>query len=88
MAWTINYTDTAKKQLRKLDKATARRIVNYLDSRVATQANPRTIGKALRGKLGEFWRFRIGDFRMICKIEDEVLTVLVVRIGHRKKIYQ
>lgn len=88
MAWTIKYTDTAKKQLRKLEKGAAKRIVNYLDSRIATQPNPRTSAKALRGELGDFWRFRIGDFRVICTIEDEELTVLVVRIGHRKNIYQ
>jgi len=88
LAWTIKYTDTAKKQLRKLEKGAAKRIVNYLDSRIATQPNPRTSAKALRGELGDFWRFRIGDFRVICTIEDEELTVLVVRIGHRRNIYQ
>lgn len=88
MVWTIDYTDTAKGQLRKLDKPVARRIVDYMDQRIAEAANPRQIGKALTGPLGDFWRYRVGDCRVICDIQDDVLRVLVVQIGHRREIYR
>ncbi len=88
MAWTVEYTDTAKGQLRKLDKQTARRIVDYMDARVAGSDDPRSAGKALTGPLGGLWRYRIGDYRVICELRDEVLVVLVLRIGHRKAVYR
>ncbi len=87
MAWTINYTDTVKGQLRKLDKQTARRILNYMDNRISGQDNPRACGKALTGSLGGLWRFRVGDCRIICDIQDETVVILVLKIGHRSKIY-
>ncbi len=70
MAWTIDYTDTAKQQLRKLDKHMARRIVDFMDERIAGLENPRSSGKALTGPLGGFWRYRVGDFRVVCDIQD------------------
>lgn len=88
LAWTIEYTDGAKRQLKKLDKSTARRIVDHLDDRVAGGADPRAQGEALRGKLGEFWKYRIGDYRVVASIEDERLCVLVVRVGHRREVYR
>lgn len=88
MAWKIEYTDTARTQLRKLDKQTARRILDYMDERVAGADDPRRLGKALTGPLGGLWRYRIGDWRVICDIEDDILRVLVVRIGDRKDIYR
>ncbi|MCL2658820.1 MAG: type II toxin-antitoxin system RelE/ParE family toxin [Betaproteobacteria bacterium] len=88
MAWTIDYADTAKRQLRKLDKQTARRIVDFMDERIATAENPRSTGKALTGPLGNFWRYRVGDCRLICDIQDGALRVLVVQIGNRREIYQ
>ena len=84
MAWTIDYAETAKKQLRKLDKQTARRILDYLDERIANAQNPRDTGKALTGPLGIFWRYRVGEYRIICYIQDGRLRVLVVQIGNRK----
>jgi mRNA interferase RelE/StbE len=88
LAWTIEYSDVARTQLRKLDKAAARRILNYMDTRIAPLNDVRQVGKALRGPLGEFWRFRVGDFRVICELHDKVLRVLVVRIGDRKDVYR
>jgi len=88
LAWTIEYTDTAKEQLRKLDKQAARRIVDFMDERVAGSANPRSTGKALTGPLGNFWRYRVGDYRVICDIRDDAVRVLVVRIGNRKEVYR
>ncbi|MDR2000037.1 MAG: type II toxin-antitoxin system RelE/ParE family toxin [Zoogloeaceae bacterium] len=88
MAWTIDYTDTAKTQLRKLDRSAARRIVDFMDERVAGAANPRQTGKALSGPLGDLWRYRVGDYRILCDIQDGALRVLVVQLGNRDKIYR
>jgi mRNA interferase RelE/StbE len=88
LAWAIDYADTAKGQLRKLDKQTARRIVDFMDERVAGQENPRSTGKALTGPLGSFWRYRVGDYRVICDIQDGALRVLVVQVGNRREVYR
>ena len=88
MAWTIDYTATARKQLLKLDKQTSRRIIDFMDERVASKSNPRNTGKALTGPLGDFWRYRVGDYRVICDIQDGSLRVLVVEIGNRRDIYR
>lgn len=88
MAWAIEYTDVARRQLRKLDKPSARRILDYMDQRIAPLEDVRTLGKALRGPLGEFWRYRVGEYRIICELHDKELRVLVVRIGNRKDVYR
>ncbi len=88
MAWAIDYTATAKRQLQKLDKHTARRILDFMDKRVSLLEEPRSTGKALRGPLGDFWRYRIGDCRVICDVQDSAVRVLVVRVGNRKEIYR
>lgn len=87
MAWTIKYTDTAINLLRKLDKQSAKRIIDYLEQRVAVLDDPRLSGKILTGPLGGLWRYRVGDYRVLCEIQDKVVCVLVLRVGHRKKIY-
>lgn len=88
MAWTIEYAESTKVFLRKLDKQQARRIVDYMDERVATLNDPRSTGKALAGPLGGLWRYRVGDFRVVCDIQDGALRVLVIKIGNRKDVYQ
>jgi len=88
LAWTIEYAESAKKQLRKLDKASARRIADFMDERIAPSDDPRGIGKALKGDLGDLWRYRVGDFRVFCAIQDKVLTVLVLQIGNRREVYR
>lgn len=88
MAWTIDYTDTAKGQLRKLDKQTARRIMDFMDERVAGLENLRSTGKSLTGPLGGLWRYRVGDYRVICDLQDAALRVLVVQVGNRREIYR
>ena len=87
MAWTIDYTDTAKSQLKKLDKTSARRIVDYMDKRIAS-ADPRRVGQALTGPLGKLWRYRVGVFRVVCDIQDESVRVLVVRVAKRDQAYR
>ena len=86
--WTIEYTATARSRLRKLDRQMARRIVDTMDERVAQLEDPRNLGKALTGPMGDLWRYRVGDCRVICEIQDDALRVLVVRVGSRDKVYR
>ena len=89
MAWKIEFTETALRQLQKLDKKISLRIQNFLRDRIGSIENPRSIGEALQGeRLGEFWRYRVGDYRLICRIEDNRVVVLVLRVGHRRDIYR
>jgi mRNA interferase RelE/StbE len=89
MAWRIEYDAGAEKDLSKLDRQVAQRIVKFLGKRVAKLDDPRTIGEALRGsKLGEFWKYRVGDYRIIAEIQDKLLIVYVVEIGNRKEVYR
>ena len=89
MAWIIKYSDSARKQLKKLDKQSAIRILDFMDERISEGDNPRSIGKVLAGpKLGTYWRYRVGDYRIICDIQDSQLCVLVIEIGNRKEIYR
>ena len=85
MAWTIEYSHTAKEQLRKLDRQTARRILDYAEERLAFRDNPRELGKALSGHLGALWRYRVGNYRLICDIQDSASKILVLRIGKRNR---
>lgn len=89
MAWRIEYTDSVEKQFRKLDLQVAKRILTYLRERLAPLDNPRALGEALHGSdLGHLWKYRVGDWRIIAEIKDDVMTVLVVRIGNRREIYR
>lgn len=87
--WTIEYLASVRKDVRKLDPPVCKRIREFLEERVADLEDPRSIGEALKGsELGDFWKYRVGDYRIICSIEDAVLRVLVVRIGNRREIYR
>ena len=89
MGWTIELDRAAVRDLRKLDQQTARRILAFLHGRVGVLDNPRSIGEALKGsRLGEFWKYRVGDYRVIACIEDSAVRVLVVRIGNRRHVYR
>ena len=89
MVWTIKFDDASQKDLAKLDRQTAYRIITFMRERVAVLDDPRSIGDALKGsKLGEFWKYRVGDYRIIASIEDSVLRIYVVRIGNRREVYR
>jgi mRNA interferase RelE/StbE len=89
LTWQIDLTASAAKQLSKLDRREARRITMFLRERIGTLDDPRTLGKPLAGpQLGEFWRYRVGDYRLICDVQDEALIVLVIEIGNRRDIYR
>ncbi len=89
MAWRIELSQTAEKQLEKLDRPVAKRIRDFLRGRLMTLDDPRSIGEALKGaRLGELWKYRAGDYRIIARIEDGQLTILIVRIGNRREVYR
>jgi len=89
MAWKVELDSAAERDLDALDPQTAKRILVFLHSRIATLEDPRSIGGALKGsKLSEFWKYRVGDYRIISRIEDDVLRILVVRIGNRREVYR
>ena len=89
MAWKIEISVQVHRELSKLDPQQSKRILKFLHERLAPLQNPRSLGQALQGsKLGEFWKYRVGDYRLIGKIEDDRLVVLVLRVGHRREIYR
>jgi mRNA interferase RelE/StbE len=89
MAWSIKIRPKAERQLDQLDPQVARRIIRFLLERVASLENPRSIGEALKGtELGELWKYRVGDYRIIASIEDNLVCILVVRIGNRREVYR
>ena len=89
MAWRIELTATAARQIGKLDKSEAKRITTFLRQRLATLDDPRSTGKALTGpQLGAYWRHRVGNYRIICDIQDGSLCVLVIEVGNRREIYR
>jgi len=89
MAWQVELSSLARKNLDELDPQHARRILAFLHERVSALDDPRSIGEALKGsKLGAFWKYRVGDWRIIASIEDGTLRILVVRIGNRKEVYR
>ena len=89
MAWKIEFAPEVVRELSKLDAQIVRRILKFLRARVAKLENPRSVGAALKGStLGEFWKYRVGDYRVICRIEDDAVLILVLRVGHRREIYR
>jgi len=85
--WTIEFDAAAEREFNRLDKTVALRISKFLFQRLARLENPRQIGECLQGQLSDYWKYRVGDYRLICSIEDERLVVVVIRVGHRREIY-
>jgi mRNA interferase RelE/StbE len=88
MSYAVEISDIALGDLKKLDSTDRRKVLKYINGVLSRINDPRLLGKALTGNLGEFWRYRAGNFRIICKIYDAKLTVLVVKIAHRKSVYK
>ena len=88
MAWRIEFLPAAEKELAKLGRPEAKRITQTLKTRIAPLDDPRKLGTALAGELGGLWRWRIGDYRVVARIEDERITILVVRVAHRREVYR
>ena len=89
MIWTVEYLASISKDVKKLDAQTRLGIRNFIEAKLAKSKNPRELGRALKGsELADLWRYRVGDYRILCKITDNKLTILVVTIGHRKEVYK
>lgn len=89
MAWKIEFAQSASKTLDKIDREAARRIAKFLFERLAPLENPRSIGEALQGpKLGKYWKYRVGDWRLIASIEDQSVRIIIVEIGNRREVYR
>ena len=88
MVWTIEIARTAEKQIKKLDRPAQKSIVRFLRDRLKPAENPRQWGKPLHGDRRGLWRYRVGDYRLICDIQDERITVLVLEVAHRKDVYR
>ncbi|MDL2207377.1 type II toxin-antitoxin system RelE/ParE family toxin [Desulfovibrio sp. OttesenSCG-928-M16] len=88
MAWKVEITPAANAELKKLGTAGAQRILKFLFKRLQNRENPREIGEALKGNLRDFWRYRVGDYRILCRLNDGAITVFVVHIAHRREVYK
>jgi mRNA interferase RelE/StbE len=89
MAWKVELDPAAERELDKLDQQIARRILKFLHERVALLTDPRSIGEALKGsKLGDLWKYRVGDYRLIADLQDGKLRILIIRIGNRREVYR
>ena len=86
--WTVEFDERARRELRKLAAETQRMILRFLRERIAGSSDPRQFGKALRRNLAGLWRFRVEHYRLICRLEDRRLVVLVLKVGHRKDVYE
>ena len=85
--WTLSFTETSLKQIAKLNSSDQHRIFDYLETRIVTSNNPKTLAKPLKGKRRKFWRFRVGDYRIIADILDQQVVIQIVQVGHRREIY-
>jgi mRNA interferase RelE/StbE len=85
--YSLRFTHEALKDLKKFDPMIRKMLLSWIDKNLSQLENPRTLGKPLKGKLKEFWRYRVGDYRLLCAIEDQVLVLLVITVRHRKEAY-
>jgi mRNA interferase RelE/StbE len=88
MAWAIEFDTAAQRELNKLDPTISRRILKFLLERVAKLEDPRQIGERLQGRLHHLWKYRVGDYRVLCSFKQEILVVLMLEIGHPREIYK
>ena len=89
MTWRIEFLPAAARELDRVDRPDRQRILGFLRDRLAPREDPRSLGEALRGpELGKYWKYRVGQYRIICDIRDDRILILVVRIGHRREVYR
>jgi mRNA interferase RelE/StbE len=88
LAWKIEFVPAAAKEIKKLGRTEAARIIATLETRIAVLQDPRTLGSALTGDFAGLWRWRIADYRLIARIDDDRITILVVRVAHRREVYR
>lgn len=88
MTWTVEISDVAERQLRKLDRPIQKRIIDWIDDRIEGCKDPRHFGEPLKGDRAGFWRYRSGEYRVLCDIQDEKVVILVLTVGHRRQVYR
>lgn len=88
LGWTADVTEEAARQLARLDRPIQHRILRFLRERVETAEDPRSFGRALQGRHSGLWRYRVGDYRLICQLRDSQRIMLVVTLGHRREVYR
>jgi mRNA interferase RelE/StbE len=88
MTWTIKYLASLKKPLRKITPADRQRIRRFLEDKLAHHDNPRALGRRLVGTQEALWRYRVGNYRIICEIQDSELTILAIKVAHRSTVYK
>jgi len=88
VVWRIEYARSVQKSVEKLDPQTRKRIRDYLETRIVSSDDPRQLGKPLTGPFGGLWRYRVGDYRLICELQDDRLVVLVLAVAHRRDVYR
>lgn len=87
MTYRVEYTKTAVKQLKKMDRKIAAFILSFIEDKLVNCENPRLYGKSLQGELSNIWRYRVGDYRILSRIDDDVVVITIVEVGHRREIY-
>jgi mRNA interferase RelE/StbE len=88
MGYEVIYSKEAVKSLRQLDKGQIKLIYSWIETNLVNTTNPRTNGKPLKGNLKEYWRYRVGEYRIIADIQDASITIVIVNIGHRRQVYK
>jgi mRNA interferase RelE/StbE len=88
LVWKIDYAEEARRSLHRLDPKVSARIIRFMEERVAALSDPMQIGERLKGDLRDYWRYRVGDYRIVCEIKKAVVTVVVIRVGHRRDVYR
>jgi mRNA interferase RelE/StbE len=89
VAWRVEFLPEAERELERLDKPVRDRILGFLRDRLGSRRDPRGLGEPLRGpELGKYWKYRVGDYRIVCSIRDDRILIVVVRIGHRREVYR
>lgn len=86
--WSLEFTDRANKDFKKLDAETYRKVNAFIEKNLLQTSNPRALGKPLSGNLKEFWRYRVGNYRLICEIIDNKMIIIMMKIDHRKNVYK
>jgi mRNA interferase RelE/StbE len=88
LIWKIEFDERARRELRRLDGGVQERILHYLRKRIATDQDPRRYGETLKGEFTGLWKYRVGAYLIVCEIQHDTITVIVVRVGHRREIYR
>ena len=89
MAWNIEFEHAAEKELDKIESQDAKRILRFLFERIVPAGDPRSFGETLKGsRFGNLWKYRVGDYRLICRIEDQNIRIIIVKIGNRREVYR